>query len=274
MKFIILGVAGRMGSLHRRHLVELGHSVVLIDPKTPEFEGIDSWPGMEADGIVIATPAEQHAADINTVLSAGLVKHIFVEKPICLIKQRPGMRKMLIDARVAGVTIHVGYNLRFHRSIKRLVQARRSQEFKNIISAVFMLRQVPQRPIANFLEEWASHEVDLALYLFGRENVMTCLFDYKPDSPSMQLVLKHRNAGVVSFIYADGYYAPSVRTITLVDELGMHHHVDIERTHVQESDYKDEILKWVAEISGEAHVVPAMLATGRDGLAAIDLLFY
>jgi predicted dehydrogenase len=267
MKFIVLGAAGRMGQLHTKHLRELGHDVHPVDPEIDKID-MSIWPSRVFDGVVICTPAEQHAADINTVIAAGLVKHIFVEKPICLIKQLPGMRKMALDAKMAGVSIHVGYNLRFNRAVENAIEMRRGKLMKPVFAATFILRQVPKRPIKSFLEEWASHEVDLALYLFGREGVAVSMPTWKPEGPEFRVMLRHKG-GAVSFVHADGYYEPSVRTMTLVDEVGTTYFNDIQYgSPVTDRDYLDEIKAWINEIENHGGTG---LATAADGIAAIDI---
>ena len=269
MKFIVLGAAGRMGSLHAKHLGELGHKVAVVDPVI-DRAGMDVWPAFPADGIVIATPADQHAADINTVLAAGQVKHIFVEKPICLVKQLPGMRKMALDAKMSDVSIHVGYNLRFHPAVQGLMSARREGKMQSVIHGSLILRQVPKWPLRHFREEWASHEVDLALYLFGRSGIRSIGMEWKPEAPEWQCTIRHSFA--TSSIYVDGYCHRNVRSVTVVDQLGHCFHRDIEADHVRDEHYLAEIKAWVSRIENPGDIGPGdALATAADGVAAVNV---
>lgn len=60
------------------------------------------------DGIVLATPHSQHAAEVIAAAKAG--KHVFCEKPFTLTKEDA---QAAIDAcKAAGVTLHVGFNRR------------------------------------------------------------------------------------------------------------------------------------------------------------------
>lgn len=269
MKFIVLGAAGRMGSLHAKHLRELGHEVTGVDPNDSELPRralMHDWHNLRPDGIVIATPAEQHAADINTVLAAGHVKRIFVEKPICLLKQLPGMRKMVLDAKMAGVSIHVGYNLRFHPAIQGLRSARLEGWMKPVVHGSLVLRQVPRKLIANFREEWASHEVDLALHLFGGHAIKYVHMEWKPEGPEWRCSMRH--AFATSSIYVDGYHKRNVRSVTVVDEEGHCFHRDIEADHVREEHYLEEIRSWIGEIINPGVTT---LATAAEGIAAINV---
>lgn len=269
MKFIVLGAAGRMGSLHAKHLIELGHTVLSVDYDDGKGAYIkpDEWAGIEADGVVITTPAEQHAADINTVLAAGHVKHIFVEKPICTVRQLPGMRKMALDAKLNDVSIHVGYNLRCNKFVRGLIAARMDNSVGKIRHAGFMLRQIPKRPIEHFLEEWASHEVDLALYLFGKENMRVLWATWNLSTPEFKCVMWHPASNALTTVMVDGYYEPNVRSIGVTDEHGLSYCRDIEGS-VTDQDYLDEINLWTKEI---VNLGATGLATAADGIAAISV---
>jgi predicted dehydrogenase len=60
------------------------------------------------DGVVLATPHSQHAAEVIAAAKAG--KHVFCEKPFTLTKDDT---QAAIDAcKAAGVTLHVGFNRR------------------------------------------------------------------------------------------------------------------------------------------------------------------
>ena len=60
------------------------------------------------DGVVLATPHSQHAAEVIAAAKAG--KHVFCEKPFTLTTEDA---QAAIDAcQAAGVTLHVGFNRR------------------------------------------------------------------------------------------------------------------------------------------------------------------
>ena len=71
-------------------------------------------------GIVLATPHDQHAAQIEAASAAG--KHVFVEKPLTMSKQTA---VQAVDAaQRAGVVLALGHNRRFLKAmaeLKRLV---------------------------------------------------------------------------------------------------------------------------------------------------------
>ena len=74
------------------------------------------------DAVVLATPNSQHAEQIQQAARAG--KHIFVEKPIAL--DRHGAHAAIRAAQDAAVVLAVGFNRRFHPSIRELRKRVRS----------------------------------------------------------------------------------------------------------------------------------------------------
>ncbi|HJS38467.1 MAG TPA: Gfo/Idh/MocA family oxidoreductase [Burkholderiales bacterium] len=74
------------------------------------------------DAVVLATPHSQHAAEIAAAAQAG--KHVFVEKPFTLT--RASAERAIEACRVAGVTLHVGFNRRYapaYADMKRRIVA-------------------------------------------------------------------------------------------------------------------------------------------------------
>jgi predicted dehydrogenase len=265
MKFVVVGAAGRMGSLHARHLRDLGHFVVPIDDADAEMIPSFRFPGAALDchGVVIATPAARHIIDIRVAIDSGYP--VFVEKPICLIDQVDECNGLLEKAKEHGVSVHVGYNLRFHPAVAMLKSAIVTGSFEPMFGA-FVLRQRPSRPIKSFLEEWASHEVDLAQYLLGPVYQSSCDSDGRSDD--IRIVLDHRKA--ISFVHADAYWALPRRSFTVIDTNGFPWSRDIELDHVKPDHYKTEISEWIDLLRGCHEENP--LATGDEGLSVISLL--
>jgi predicted dehydrogenase len=74
----------------------------------------------DLDAVVLATPHDQHAAQIEAVSAAG--KHVFVEKPLTLSKQ--SAERAAAATTRAGVVLALGHNRRFLQAmveLKRLV---------------------------------------------------------------------------------------------------------------------------------------------------------
>lgn len=282
MKFTVIGAAGRMGSMRARHLIEMGHHVYGVDPD-PSWEGLGIVKVKEVPdntAVIVATPAAQHIFDLSSAIDSG--QHVFVEKPLCLIGETSRARYLLDVAREKNLIVAVGYNLRFHPAVMRVKDAIASGALRPMWGG-FMLRQKPQRPLAHFLEEWASHEVDLARHLFGTTYNHTRIFDNGEDV--FQVMLKHRGGFDISdcpsesFIHVDSLTEPPRRAFTIVDQDGQAVTCDIETDHVTEEHYKHELAMWVEAIEriesteyGLEDSGVSRLATSYDGLAVIELL--
>jgi predicted dehydrogenase len=229
--------------------------------------------------MVIATPAGQHLDDLARVVSLG--RHVFVEKPICLIGEAEKTRMVLQYAHEKSLIVVVGYNLRFHPRVMAVKNQIAVGAFKPMWGS-FLLRQKPTRPLAHFLEEWASHEIDLAMHLLGvpcENKVWPHAFERWVGNKAC-FALRHADERK-SFICADALTPePFRRAFTIVGQDGASITCDIEADHVQPEHYRAELEAWIHEIEShqlckECAVVaaePTPLATGWDGLAAIELL--
>lgn len=74
MRVALYGV-GRMGAHHLRHLRELGHTVLVVDPARGE-----PGPVTDVDAVVVATPTRSHRAVAEPWLVRGVP--VLVEKPL------------------------------------------------------------------------------------------------------------------------------------------------------------------------------------------------
>lgn len=74
MRVVVYG-AGNMGRHHVRHLGELGHDVVVVDPAKGATPVVDT-----ADAVVVATPTPAHAEVAEPWLRRGVP--VLVEKPL------------------------------------------------------------------------------------------------------------------------------------------------------------------------------------------------
>src|SRR3569832_854385 len=88
----------------------------------PTFDSVLAAP--EVDGVVIATPAEKHAAMTIAALRAG--KHVFVEKPLALTADDG--RDMVAAAKEQGRLLMVGHPLIHHPAIRKIHELLQSGE--------------------------------------------------------------------------------------------------------------------------------------------------
>ena len=82
----------------------------------------DALSDPEIDAVVLATPHDQHATQIEAASTAG--KHVFVEKPLTMTKESA---ERAVDSTVrGGVVLALGHNRRFLKAmieLKRLVDS-------------------------------------------------------------------------------------------------------------------------------------------------------
>ena len=120
--------AGSAGSRHARLLAAAGAKVIVTDPDgeraravtdaadTLPYEGVLARTG-EFEGVVLASPTSAHEEQALEVLAgAGRGTKVLVEKPLALTAA--GARRV---AEAAGDRVMVGYNLRLHHPVERLM---------------------------------------------------------------------------------------------------------------------------------------------------------
>ncbi|HLK47112.1 MAG TPA: Gfo/Idh/MocA family oxidoreductase [Bryobacteraceae bacterium] len=118
----------------------------------------------EIDGIVVATPAEQHARMAIAGLEAG--KDVFVEKPLAL-RWQDGF-EMTVAARRFNRILMVGHLLIYHPAvvkIKELVDAGELGRLEYIYSNRLAMGKI--RREENALWSFAPHDISVILRLTG-----------------------------------------------------------------------------------------------------------
>ncbi len=116
-------------------------------------------------GMVIATPAETHAALVREALLAG--KHVFVEKPLALaVADAEGLVKL---AEEKGLTLMVGHLMQYHpafRALKKLcLDEGRLGRLQYVYSNRLNLGKI--RTEENTLWSFAPHDISMILALLG-----------------------------------------------------------------------------------------------------------
>ena len=188
MTRLVLAGAGAIGRRHLDHID--GHPdltlAAVIDPD-PSVSGLTTAPWykclgdaqIDADGIVIASPTQDHAATFAKAARRGW--HALIEKP--LASNTAEIDAMIAEAQVAGVHVLTGHHRRFHPRVAALKAAlpRIGQPvLANVIWSV-------KKPEGYFDVPWrqgpdgapvrmnVSHELDLLLFLFGEVTDVTAL---------------------------------------------------------------------------------------------------
>lgn len=139
------------------------------------------------DVIFICTPNSMHLENFMDSLQAG--KNIFIEKPLSHIDFNVNSVNDLI---FPGMKIMIGYNLRFNSIIQEIVKLIKNKTVGDILHASIICGQfLPDwHPNADYRKEYSanknlgggvildiSHEIDYALYLFGKPKSLTAIYD-------------------------------------------------------------------------------------------------
>jgi predicted dehydrogenase len=194
VKVAVLGC----GSIGRRHLRNLAAmqdvELLAYDPSRvalhqasaearcrPVAHVTDLW-RERPDAIVVAAPPAEHLRLIAAGLEAGC--HVFVEKP--LTHSLDGLDAILARSHEAGVTTMVGCNMRYHPGPAAIRQLVNDHTIGQVLTARLHTGSfLPQwRPETDFRTSYTSdptqggalldciHEVDLALWYFGKARVI------------------------------------------------------------------------------------------------------
>ena len=134
------------------------------DVPARDYAAILADPGIA--GVVIAAPAEAHAALAIQALEAG--KHVFVEKPLALtVAEAEGV---LAAAETAGRILMVGHLLQYHPAFMKLTEMVRAGDLGNLqylYSNRLNLGKI--RREENALWSFAPHDISMILALVGAE---------------------------------------------------------------------------------------------------------
>lgn len=203
MKIAVVG-AGSIGSRHIRNLIALGvpaGDILVVDP-SPRADLPDgvlsqaTWPCVDFgfDAVLICSPASTHAEFVKLCIDARLP--FFLEKPATL-----GVGELSGDEWQTDVPHLVACNMRF-RSELRALRDRfygRQGVLVRMLSAADM-RQWPGLSYGPMVAEM-SHEIDLALWLMGGDQVGVTSAHVNGSMASIWLHHRHRGR---SHILLDG----------------------------------------------------------------------
>jgi predicted dehydrogenase len=188
MTRLVLAGAGAIGRRHLAH-IEAHPDLTLaavIDPdprvseltSAPRFDRL-AGSGIEADGIVIATPTQDHAPTFGEAARRGW--HALIEKPLASTPAE--VDGMIAAAEAAGVHVLTAHHRRFHPRVAALKAALPNIGKPVLASVVWSVK----KPAGYFDVGWrqgpegapvrmnVSHELDLLQYLFGEVTDVTGL---------------------------------------------------------------------------------------------------
>jgi len=180
--------AGRIGRVHAHNLARRLRAVRLVavaDTVPAAADGLGEALGVGAvyhepaglladgavDAVVIASPAPTHAALIRDAAAAG--RHVFCEKPIAL--DLATIDAALDAVAAAGVTLQVGFQRRFDRSLRRAREVVAAGRIGRPRLVRIISRDPRPAPIeylrhsGGLFLDMTIHDFDLARYLIGDE---------------------------------------------------------------------------------------------------------
>jgi predicted dehydrogenase len=162
---------------------------------------------VDLDFVVISTPSDSHSKIIKYAIDHNL--HIFVEKPFALNAQEG--RETLARLQGRNLVNQVGYVNRFNEvfvEVKKLLEEDVIGEIKNFSSEMYGATLVKdaksswrgkRKTGGGCMYEFASHCIDLALYLMGRpDKVVGSILQSIYSSDVEDFVNS-------TFVYKDGY---------------------------------------------------------------------
>lgn len=179
---LLVAGGGLIGRRHIAHIQEHPELTLagVIDPDAdvrasvaaPGFSSIEDV-DVSADGIVLATPSDLHAAHATESAERGW--HMLIEKPVAGTMAQA--QDIVTVTEAAGVKTLVGHHRRYHPKVQALREILRRGEIGQpvIASLIWALK----KPDAYFDVSWRStahgspvlinlvHEVDLLRFLFG-----------------------------------------------------------------------------------------------------------
>jgi predicted dehydrogenase len=128
-----------LGSIGRRHAANfelLGCSVV--------GGRLEDVVAARPEAVVIAAPTSEHLTVLRWAVENGV--HAYVEKPIA--HEPTGVADVLSAAEAAGLTIAVGYNLRFHPALEAIRDAVAGGRIGPLLSA--------RAEVGQYLPDWQA----------------------------------------------------------------------------------------------------------------------
>ena len=199
-KSVLVAGAGSIGRRHLGNLKKLGLTrLAACDPHperltyvASEFQ-VECFPTFETalktfrpDMVLVCTPPVHHVAQSMQAMRAGA--HVFVEKP--LSDRLDGVEELGAEAAKRGLTVQVGYNLRFYPPIQKLKQLVHEAAVGKILWArVEVGSYLPDwRPWQDYRKSYTarrelgggilldgSHEIDYVTWLFGAPQEVACM---------------------------------------------------------------------------------------------------
>ena len=275
MKFLIIGT-GNMGKRRAAHLQELGHDAILMG--RGEDSEVGKW--TPCNGVFICTPPAAHLQYAKNAIALALPT--FIEKPLglSLASEITQWQELMTWADKYQVPVQVGYTLRHHEAATDLFSAvLQSQPHAFHATIAYDVAMwypdytrnnicLPQAQGGGVISE-LSHELDLALWLFGPPDRVQCVTANrswrKTQAENVAAITLQWRTGLIGQIYLDCLSPQYRRQWTLYGDRVREIVFDRQATA---DALRDETESFCMVVEGDALAMP----NGWDGLAALRLI--
>lgn len=184
---ILVSGFGSAGKRHVRNAIKIGLMPYVLtdypDKKTKAYFISRKSSSACFDSVnhaIVASPTDQHLNDVERLANSG-IKNFLVEKP--LEKNTERAKRILRLAEDKNLNIYVGYNMRYFEvfdAIKKFVRKNRTKiRIVKIEAGYFLPSWKPEkgytksyradREKGGGVDLELSHEIDYAMWLFGRK---------------------------------------------------------------------------------------------------------
>jgi predicted dehydrogenase len=204
-------------------------AIVTRDPATlddplPKFTGLsDALDAVDCDAVVVCTPVELHARDLNVAFAAG--KHVLVEK--CLSNSWPEACALVREAETANVELVVAQNYRYTASTQTLHATLASGDYGTaaiVDLAMHKYRPAPRQqdyPYAMFWDQGCHHVDDLQWCMGPIDSVRAQTFSapwsrYRHDA-AIQALFTFESGATCSYLLSNVSRANDLRYVVHTD---------------------------------------------------------
>ena len=245
MKFLICGV-GSIGERHIRNLINLGFDDIILFRKRnnplrtiknifPTYSTLKECLDQKPDIAIICNPTHLH---IETALQCAKANcNIFIEKPLSHNLER--CDELTITLKKHNKIAMVGYMMRYHPCVLKMQKWINEGDIGKVVSVRSIWGEyLPDwHPWEDYRKTYAavrnmgggpaltlSHELDLAIWLFGKVNKVVGMSNYNSNleidtEHAIDILLSFKN-GITGNIHLDYLHKPAKRTTEVVGTEG------------------------------------------------------
>jgi len=267
-KLLILGL-GSIGQRHARNALAMGCEVIGYDmrklfdvpPQIDWVESIRQGLALHPLGVIVATPPETHYKLALSMIESGIP--CLIEKPLATIWA--DALGIVTWAENHKVPLAIGYQLRFHPSLRRLKAQADAGEFGTMrgASAYFSSQKWCSGTYpADFLLE-CSHELDMLRWFFGDPKYVETMGEKNGEYAAGVI---HFQQGEAGFCF-DSVHPGYTRRMALIGGKGSAQW-NFDQAENDQA-YVDELAEFLRICRGEQ---AAPSCTGRDGWWAVRIV--